>query len=161
MRFHSFGLVAITTPLALAGVARPAPATLQSRGGGKPGLPYDGKTTTHCSFWIDNAGSQDCTNIPDAYGITLEDFLRWVSYYSPHGQSHETDPFQNPSVTSDCDNFLSGRSYCVEAMEEPTSSSTSSSTISPTITKGPPSTPTETSITSVSETSTPTKPSNG
>ncbi|ODA80984.1 hypothetical protein RJ55_03944 [Drechmeria coniospora] len=103
MWFHLLGLAHIVIPLALASIARPAPGTLQSRAGDKPGLPHDQRTTPHCSFWLDYNGSQTCAAICDVYGCSVDAFLRW-----------------NPSVGSGCTNLLAGKSYCVEAMEEPT-----------------------------------------
>ncbi|OJJ05263.1 hypothetical protein ASPVEDRAFT_95414, partial [Aspergillus versicolor CBS 583.65] len=64
-----------------------------------PNLPSDPNTISTCTWWWDNVdGSIACENMPSQWGISMEDFLLW-----------------NPSITSDCGNYLTGRSYCVEA----------------------------------------------
>lgn len=45
----------------------------------KPNFPYDPNTTSYCTWWWDNDGSISCKDMPAAWGITMEDFLRWVS----------------------------------------------------------------------------------
>lgn len=45
-----------------------------------PSMPYDPDTTSHCTWWWDNDGSIACSDIPSTWGITLEDFRRWVSF---------------------------------------------------------------------------------
>ncbi|KAG9199588.1 hypothetical protein G6514_008350 [Epicoccum nigrum] len=93
----------------------------------QPLLPYDPNTTEYCTWWYENDGSVACNDMPATWAITLEAFRRW-----------------NPSITAECGNFDTGRSYCVEAFGEPepvpTSSSiiSSSSTPTPTSSGGPP-----------------------
>ncbi|KAH6874031.1 LysM domain-containing protein [Thelonectria olida] len=73
-----------------------------------PNMPYDPNTDPNCSWWWDNDGSIACKNMPGEWGITLADFLRW-----------------NPSITSDCGNYITGKSYCVEGSAPDTSTPTS------------------------------------
>ncbi|KAJ5205117.1 hypothetical protein N7491_004261 [Penicillium cf. griseofulvum] len=64
-----------------------------------PRLPSDPNTISTCTWWWDNAdGAIACSDMPFEWGITMENFLLW-----------------NPSITVDCGNYLTGRSYCVEA----------------------------------------------
>lgn len=51
------------------------------RRGNTPSLPVAPGTTQDCVFWFDNDGTIDCEFMPEFYGITLEDFLKWVSFY--------------------------------------------------------------------------------
>jgi hypothetical protein len=48
----------------------------------KPQYSYDPNTTKYCSWWIDNDGSVACSSLPDAWFISMADFLRWVSLNS-------------------------------------------------------------------------------
>ncbi|KAK3302800.1 LysM domain-containing protein [Chaetomium strumarium] len=71
--------------------------------GKTPAYPHDPNTTKYCAYWWDNEGSIPCTLMPDTWSILLGDFLRW-----------------NPSITPTCENFVTGKSYCVEASGEVT-----------------------------------------
>ncbi|KAJ4302167.1 hypothetical protein N0V88_002303 [Collariella sp. IMI 366227] len=95
--------------------------------GTEPNFPYDeANTTPYCTWWVDYDGSGTCSTLLEEFGATLADFTRW-----------------NPSVSgSECAGLAAGRSYCVEAFDEPT-----------------PGTPT--TLTSVIVPSTTTKPGNG
>ncbi|KAI9375023.1 hypothetical protein BJX61DRAFT_550312 [Aspergillus egyptiacus] len=87
-----------------------------------PNLPADPNTISTCTWWWDNVdGAIPCEDMPFEWGISMEDFLRW-----------------NPSITADCGNYLTGRSYCVEAPaggNEPPPTTTTTST-EPTPTDG-------------------------
>ncbi|KAG9250036.1 uncharacterized protein F5Z01DRAFT_630406 [Emericellopsis atlantica] len=65
-------------------------------------MPHDPDTNPDCSWWWDNDGSISCEDMPREWGISREDFLAW-----------------NPSIRTDCSNFIAGRSYCVEAPSSP------------------------------------------
>ncbi|RYP03040.1 hypothetical protein DL765_010618 [Monosporascus sp. GIB2] len=67
-----------------------------------PGVPYDPKTSKYCSWWWNNDGSIPSLQIPEAWGITMEDFVRW-----------------NSSLGVGCRAYAVGKSYCVEAYGEP------------------------------------------
>jgi LysM repeat protein len=67
-----------------------------------PKLPVHKDTSKYCSYWYDNDGSLACQDILEPFLITLEQLLRW-----------------NPGLGPGCSNFLTGWSYCVEAMDEP------------------------------------------
>lgn len=45
----------------------------------KPNYPSDPNTTPYCSWWWDNDDSVHCEDIPEAFDITMDDFVRWVS----------------------------------------------------------------------------------
>ncbi|OAA42199.1 LysM domain-containing protein [Metarhizium rileyi] len=77
----------------LIGLASVAHATSET-----PKLPYDPNTAADCTWWIENDGSKKCEDIPQFWDIDIIDWIMW-----------------NPSLTNDCENFLPGRSYCVEA----------------------------------------------
>ncbi|KAJ4169798.1 hypothetical protein NW754_005946 [Fusarium falciforme] len=79
--------------------------------GTSPKYPSHPDTTKFCSWWWDNDGSIACKDMPDAWSISMEDFLRW-----------------NPGLASDCSNFLLEWSYCVEAADEPPVTSVPSKT---------------------------------
>ncbi|KAH6980184.1 hypothetical protein EDB82DRAFT_560119 [Fusarium venenatum] len=66
----------------------------------EPNMPHD--PDLQCQFWWDNDGSVSCKEMPKAFKISLEDWLRW-----------------NPSWTKDCGNYITGRSYCIEGPEGP------------------------------------------
>ncbi|KAH7091201.1 LysM domain-containing protein [Paraphoma chrysanthemicola] len=83
----------------------------------RPNLPYDVNTSKNCSWWVDYDGSQTCAQMLDENWIDLESFRRW-----------------NPTIGSDCAGLTSGRSYCVEAAVDPT---TSTPTLTPTSTPVP------------------------
>ncbi|KAH7064408.1 LysM domain-containing protein [Paraphoma chrysanthemicola] len=88
--------------------------------GDTPALPYDSNTSKYCSYWIDNTDKGLlCTQVPSQWTISISDFLRW-----------------NPSLAPNCNNFTTGRSYCVEVTGEPA--------VTP-----PPTTPTPTASTSI------------
>ncbi|KAK8146894.1 hypothetical protein G3M48_002469 [Beauveria asiatica] len=136
MGFKSAYLRATALPLAAillssAGVVAHPPRgqTVEARDG-VPGLPFHTGTTPYCSFWYDNDGSMTCEDVIIAFGLSMDQFGKW-----------------NPSVTSDCENFLKGHSYCMETKDEPIMSTTTTSS--------PVSDATTTTIT------TPTKPDNG
>ncbi|KAJ6118863.1 hypothetical protein N7471_013483 [Penicillium samsonianum] len=88
-----------------------------------PGSPSDPNTISTCTWWWDNVdGAIACADMPFEWGISMEDFLLW-----------------NPSITADCGNYLTGRSYCVEAPaggNEPAPTTTTSSAEEPTPTSG-------------------------
>lgn len=44
-----------------------------------PQFPYHPDTTEFCTWWWDNDGLIACEDMPDAWFIDREDFLRWVS----------------------------------------------------------------------------------
>lgn len=44
-----------------------------------PNFPFDPNTVAPCTWWWDNDGSISCQNMPSEWGISLADFLRWVS----------------------------------------------------------------------------------
>ncbi|KAF4434503.1 Autolysin [Fusarium acutatum] len=67
-----------------------------------PKYPTHQDTSKYCSYWYDNDGSIPCQDILEPYLITMADLLRW-----------------NPGLGPGCSNFLSGWSYCVEAIDEP------------------------------------------
>ncbi|KAG8667748.1 hypothetical protein FPOAC2_12938 [Fusarium poae] len=71
----------------------------------EPNMPHD--PDAQCQFWWDNDGSISCKEMPKAFKISLEDWLRW-----------------NPSLTKDCGNYITGRSYCIEGPEGPQSTTT-------------------------------------
>ncbi|KAH7369483.1 hypothetical protein B0T11DRAFT_338432 [Plectosphaerella cucumerina] len=71
--------------------------------GANPNLPIDPNTSTYCSWYWDNLDGQVlCSDILQAWQINLDDFRRW-----------------NPSINADCSNLQGGRSYCIEAWDEP------------------------------------------
>lgn len=39
---------------------------------------HDSATTKYCTWWWDNDGSVACKDMPSAWGISMDDFLRWV-----------------------------------------------------------------------------------
>ncbi|KAJ8117941.1 hypothetical protein OPT61_g989 [Boeremia exigua] len=93
---------------------------LTSKRDEKPLLPYDPNTTEYCTWWFENDGSVACTDMPATWAITLADLRRW-----------------NPSITAECGNFETGKSYCVEAFNEPEPVPTSSSVVSSSSTPTP------------------------
>lgn len=45
-----------------------------------PRLPYDTNTSQYCSYWFDYTDSRvTCKQVPTDWGISMADFLRWVS----------------------------------------------------------------------------------
>lgn len=45
-----------------------------------PNLPSDPNTISTCTWWWDNVdGSIACEDMPAQWGISMEDFLLWVS----------------------------------------------------------------------------------
>jgi hypothetical protein len=46
-----------------------------------PKFAFDPNTTTNCAWWLDNeeTGSWTCKGVEDAFGVSLVDFVRWVS----------------------------------------------------------------------------------
>ncbi|KEY73173.1 hypothetical protein S7711_04139 [Stachybotrys chartarum IBT 7711] len=83
--------------------------------GPQPLYPVHSGTTPYCTWWWDNNGSIPCEDMPDAWLITREDFLRW-----------------NPGIGPNCEGFPSQWSYCVEAFGEPPPTTTTRTTTSPT-----------------------------
>ncbi|KAI1860817.1 uncharacterized protein JN550_011279 [Neoarthrinium moseri] len=77
----------------------------------QPNYPSDPNTTPYCSWWWDNDGSIPCEDMPDAWGITMDDFVRW-----------------NPSLASGCGAYKQFMSYCVDASGEPPVSTTAKPT---------------------------------
>ena len=49
--------------------------------GGALGGQVDPNTTSYSSWWYDSAGSIRCLDMPTYWGITVADFLWWVSRY--------------------------------------------------------------------------------
>ncbi|KAF2677518.1 carbohydrate-binding module family 50 protein [Lentithecium fluviatile CBS 122367] len=130
---------------------------LVARDGPSPSLPTDTNTSKYCSWWVDLRSETSCPTFLEDNFITLEEFRRW-----------------NPSITADC-NLITGKSYCVEAVNEPvptltttvqtsTTSKTSTSTLTTSSTSKPVVTTTPTTIKTTPTTTPPptsTKPSNG
>jgi hypothetical protein len=90
-----------------------------------PGLTYDPNTTTYCSWWVDLTTPEACSTVLSDNGVTLEAFRRWVRKPCTfHGKSVNnkvlTQHLKNPSVPEKCETLEGGRSYCVEALLEPT-----------------------------------------
>ncbi|PVI08682.1 carbohydrate-binding module family 50 protein, partial [Periconia macrospinosa] len=120
-----------------------------------PSFSYDPNTTKLCTWWIDLSSEYSCQALVTDNFITLEQFRHW-----------------NPSITSNCEGLVVGKSYCVEAYDDPpppTSSTTSISSTSVTSSTAKPTTP-STMITPSSTIQTPspttlapttTKPTNG
>ncbi|RYP13788.1 hypothetical protein DL765_006737 [Monosporascus sp. GIB2] len=67
-----------------------------------PHYPSYPNTTPYCSWWWDNDGSISCEEMPDAWGFTWDDFVRW-----------------NPSLAAGCSAYKTSMSFCVEAADEP------------------------------------------
>ncbi|KAI9162744.1 LysM domain-containing protein [Paramyrothecium foliicola] len=114
MLTKSIGFAVASLPLSLAAVARQASSASAAAAtpaagddsvmrllGPDPELPRAPGSSSLCTWWIDHRGDQFCRSIPDAWAITMEQFLWW-----------------NPSISADCGNFPSGFSYCVEAWED-------------------------------------------
>ncbi|KAH8708480.1 hypothetical protein GQ44DRAFT_763437 [Phaeosphaeriaceae sp. PMI808] len=78
-----------------------------ARDGSSPALPFDPNTTKSCNWWADLTTEISCTTLLEDNFITLENFRRW-----------------NPSITASCGNLVVGKSYCVEASNEPIASTT-------------------------------------
>ncbi|KAL4920060.1 hypothetical protein BDW62DRAFT_199150 [Aspergillus aurantiobrunneus] len=132
-----FGLFTVSASLsgALAAVAGKA----KYRRDETPNFPSDPDTTSYCTWWWDNDGSIPCSDMPAVWGITLEDFLRWVRFSSLLCSHLFFSPTfsNNPSITPSCGNFPAEHSYCVEAFGEPEPEPTST-TATTTTTAGPP-----------------------
>ncbi|KAK9434602.1 LysM domain protein [Metarhizium brunneum] len=76
-----------------------------SGGTNQPKYAYDPSTAKYCTFWYDNDdGSVACQDIPNQWFITDEQWIRW-----------------NPVIAASCGNFVIGKSYCIEASQEPIS----------------------------------------
>ncbi|OLN89002.1 LysM domain-containing protein-like protein 6 [Colletotrichum chlorophyti] len=127
-------------------MAAPAPASPAAEEfdmklmGDVPSFPSDPNTTHYCSWWWDNDGSIPCANMPGEWGISLADFLRWVSqiFVLDMATLVMRSPWdgmltllQNPSITSTCGNYITSRSYCVEAAGEPSPGQPGASTSTP------------------------------
>ncbi|KAF4465975.1 domain-containing [Fusarium albosuccineum] len=137
---HALTLFALVLPLAEAAVRRftnttiaattPSTVTssiavskaLETEGkmrllGPDPLLPFDPDSSPFCTWWYDNHGGIECEDMPAFWDITVTEWHRW-----------------NPSVAESCDNFVVGRSYCVEAFGhpgEPEPTPTVGTTVSP------------------------------
>lgn len=92
MRLSVIGVLAAAASLPAAVVASVARPRLQPRTNNatavngiahvmnaEPELPHDADATPYCSWWLDNYGSEVCEEIPDWWGISMDDFVRWVS----------------------------------------------------------------------------------
>lgn len=113
-----------------------AKRTVQARGS-DPLYEYDSSTSAWCSWWWDNEDDTvSCHDIPNYWAVTEDQWKRW-----------------NPIIAQSCDNYKTGRSYCVDASSEPTGPITSKPATS--------SLSTTTKFTSSSTPATTTKPSNG
>lgn len=95
----------------------------------EPNLPYDLNTTSACTFWYDNYQGFSCEDIATAYEDTFAELALW-----------------NPSLTTDCGNWLDGFSYCVEARVANATTTESTSTATSTIISTPTALPTWTSV---------------
>ncbi|KAJ4185891.1 hypothetical protein NW755_008343 [Fusarium falciforme] len=73
------------------------------RRGATPSYPRDSKTTEYCTWWHDYDDKISCDELLSDNMINIDQFRRW-----------------NPSIESNCEGLTVGRSYCVEAMFEPT-----------------------------------------
>ncbi|KAL6797935.1 hypothetical protein J3E68DRAFT_448914 [Trichoderma sp. SZMC 28012] len=93
----------VLTPLLAASVIQIAVAHPNGRRDVKPKYPFDPSTTKYCSFWYDNDdGSVTCEDVPSTLLISNDNWLRW-----------------NPEIAVSCNNFIIGRSYCIETTNEP------------------------------------------
>lgn len=75
----------VTTFLAIASLAIAAPrgqANISSsrRRDPTPLYPIDPNTVKTCTWYWDNDGSIPCASMPFEWGITMENFLKWVCY---------------------------------------------------------------------------------
>ncbi|KAK6443794.1 hypothetical protein FP744_10000042 [Trichoderma asperellum] len=152
----------VLTPLLAASVIQIAVAHPNGRRDVKPKYPFDPSTTKYCSFWYDNDdGSVACEDVPSTLLISNDNWLRW-----------------NPEIAVSCNNFIIGRSYCIETTNEPSNPITPKSSTLPlpsaskSITPPPPTStkPSKCSglwaenyvcISVIGRPSTPTKPGNG
>ena len=76
-------------------------AVLKAGRGANPKFPFDPATSAWCTWWYDNEdGGITCEQIPDYWGITEAQWKLW-----------------NPSLAESCDNFETGKSYCVDSEE--------------------------------------------
>jgi hypothetical protein len=48
-----------------------------------PNYPFDPNTVASCTWWWDHDGSLSCEAMPREWGITLENFLKWVRRLTP------------------------------------------------------------------------------
>jgi len=78
MLSHSLALLATCMPFVAAGATGTPMRGVYRRDGVTPGMPFDQNTTKLCSFWLDNDGFAACSDVPSMFGISMEDFLRWV-----------------------------------------------------------------------------------
>ena len=58
--------------------------------GEKPKYPTDPNANKFCAFWIDVDGPWTCNNLKEIFGLSVEDFVRWVSFTSPLTPSCES-----------------------------------------------------------------------
>jgi hypothetical protein len=47
----------------------------------KPTLPYDPQTIASCTWWWDNQGDLSCSELADSFGVTVAQFVQWVSHF--------------------------------------------------------------------------------
>lgn len=86
-----------------------------------PHLSHDPKTIAGCTMWWDNFGERSCESVRTSWQVSPETFHRW-----------------NPSITLDCQNWLS-YSYCIDVQSKdppltiPTPTTTSAPTPKPTL----------------------------
>jgi len=92
--------------------------------GEKPKYPTDPNANKFCAFWIDVDGPWTCNNLKEIFGLSVEDFVRWVSFTSPLTPSYEStwdylsNIAQNPSFSpSSCGALPVNRSYCVFSLD--------------------------------------------
>lgn len=92
MRLSLIGLAAVSLPLAVAHSSKYRAILRRNETeaandddavvhilGPTPQLPFDPNTSPYCTYWIDNNGEEVCAEIPEWWGISMADFLRWVS----------------------------------------------------------------------------------
>lgn len=74
----------VSTLLAFTSVAIAAPRGLDADRSSlklrdeKPLFAFDANTIKTCTWWYDNDGTIPCAAMPGEWGITLENFLKWV-----------------------------------------------------------------------------------
>lgn len=54
----------------------------------RPNFPFDPNTIESCAWWWDHNGEIPCEEMPAEWGITMEEFLSWVSSNSVHPTLH-------------------------------------------------------------------------
>ena len=81
MAVRNFLLLAAFGNLGSVLAAPSAPITIM---GAQPGYPASPDSTPYCTWWWDNDGSIPCELMAEAWEITWDDFVRWVSVLSQH-----------------------------------------------------------------------------